>query len=128
MDSILIVEDNYENYFLIQEILDDYNISLFHASNGKNFYSIISMKKDFKLVLMDLMLPDTDGIELTKYLFNNKIKVPVVFISAYTERCEEIFGLGVKYFLQKPILTDLFLNVVGKFVVLIEKESMQKNV
>ena len=115
MNSILVVEDNDLNYFLIKEILRNYEITLVRASNGKEFFSIISMSKNFDLVLMDLMLPDTDGIVLTKYLIDNKILIPIVFISAYSERCEEIFELGVEYFLQKPIMTELFLSVISKY-------------
>lgn len=120
MNNVLIVEDNDDNYLLISEILSDYNVSLKRAADGKEFYAILSKNKDFNLVLMDLMLPDTDGIELTKYLINNKIKIPTVFISAYSERCEEIFDLGVDYFLQKPVMTDLFLSVMRKYITLVE--------
>jgi len=121
MTNILVVEDNDENFFLIEEILDEYKISLTRAANGKEFYSIIAKTQAFNLVLMDLMLPDTDGIELTKYLISSKIKIPIVFISAYTERCEEIFELGVDYFLNKPLMIELFISIVSKYVRLIEK-------
>jgi CheY-like chemotaxis protein len=121
MTNILIVEDNDENFFLLEEILEDYKINITRASNGKEFYSIIAGTHDFNLVLMDLMLPDTDGIELTKYLIGNKIKIPIVFISAYTERCEEIFELGVDYFLNKPVMIELFLSIISKYVKLVEK-------
>ena len=72
---------------------------------------------------MDLMLPDTDGIELAKHLIINQIFIPIVFISAYTERCEEIFDLGVEYFLSKPLMTELFLSVISKFIVLEAKKG-----
>lgn len=116
MDRILVVEDNDANYLLIEEILSAYDITLVRAVDGKSFYSIIAKSKSFNLVLMDLMLPDTDGIVLTKYLIHNNIKIPIVFISAYTERCEEIYELGVDYFLQKPVMSQLFKSVVGKYV------------
>jgi CheY-like chemotaxis protein len=116
MNRILIVEDNDLNFYLIEEILSKYDITLVRAANGKEFYSIISKTKSFNLVLMDLMLPDTDGIELSKYLINNHIQIPIVFISAYSERCDEIFELGIEYFLTKPIMSELFLSVISKFI------------
>lgn len=125
MGRILVVEDISSNYILIEELLSDYDISLDWAKDGKSFYGIINKSKNYDLILMDLMLPDTDGIELTKYLINNNIKVPVVFISAYTERCEEIFDLGVEYFINKPILKDLFFSILGKFVALEKKEVFE---
>ncbi len=121
MGKILIVEDNDENYSLIVEILADYNITLVRAADGEEFFSVISESVQFDLILMDLMLPDTDGIILTKYIINKNIKIPIVFISAYTERCEEIFDLGVEYFINKPIIIQLFLSIVGRFVILKDK-------
>jgi two-component system, OmpR family, alkaline phosphatase synthesis response regulator PhoP len=122
MERILIVEDNHINYLVIEELLSEYAVTLYWAKDGNDFFRLIQASHGYNLVLMDLMLPDTDGIELTKHMLNNKIQIPVVFISAYSERCEEIFDLGVEYFLSKPILTDLFFSVLSKFVVLKKKE------
>lgn len=124
MEKILVVEDISSNYILIEEILSDYDLNLSWAKDGKEFYKIIDKSKSYDLILMDLMLPDTDGIELTKYLVNNNIRIPVVFISAYTERCEEIFDLGVEFFINKPIFKDLFLSILSKFVSLERKEVL----
>lgn len=122
MERILIVEDNHINYLVIEELLSEYAIDLTWAKDGNDFFRLIQARHGYNLVLMDLMLPDTDGIELTKHMLNNKIQIPIVFISAYSERCEEIFDLGVEYFISKPILTDLFFSVLSKFVVLKKKE------
>jgi CheY-like chemotaxis protein len=124
MKKILVVEDNYINYLVLEEILSLYELTLYRASNGKEFYEIITKSKDFDIILMDLMLPDTDGIQLTKYLLQNAIDIPVVFISAYTERCEEIFDLGVEYFISKPVFKDLFLSILSKYISLNRKENL----
>jgi CheY-like chemotaxis protein len=116
MDKILVVEDNKINYMVLVEILSIYDVHIERASDGKEFYDIIRKSKDYDLILMDLMLPDTDGIELTKYLIEQSIKIPVVFISAYTERCEEIYDLGIEYFISKPVYKDLFLSIVNKYI------------
>jgi two-component system, OmpR family, response regulator len=118
MNRILVVEDNDDNYLLIEEILSRFDISLSRAATGKEFYSILSKTTEFHLILMDLMLPDTDGIELAKYVIKNHIQIPIVFISAYSERCDEIFELGIEYFLTKPIMRELFLSVISKFIAL----------
>lgn len=122
MQRILIVEDNDINFLVLEEYLSDYDLSLTRAANGAEFFKIIEKTKNFELILMDLMLPDTDGIELTKHIIANEIKIPVVFISAYTERCEEIFDLGVEYFISKPIFKDIFFSIVGKFIELNKNE------
>ena len=124
IERILVVEDNDINYLVLEEILSDYAFDLQRAADGREFYEIINKSRNFNLVLMDLMLPDTDGIELSKYMINNDIKIPIVFISAYTERCEEIFELGIEYFISKPIYKDLFFSILGKFVELHKKEPL----
>jgi CheY-like chemotaxis protein len=116
MGGIFIIEDNDDNYYLLSETLSEYDLTLTRAASGAEFFSIISKRTNFDLVLMDLMLPDTDGIELTKHLISNEIFLPIVFISAYTERCEEIYALGVEYFLSKPIMIELFLSVISKYI------------
>jgi CheY-like chemotaxis protein len=117
MKKIFIIEDNDANYMLLEEILSPYDVELTRAINGKKFYSILQDRTiHFDLVLMDLMLPDTDGIVLTKYLINEKYKFPIIFISAYTEKCEEIFDLGIEYFITKPVMEELFLSIVQKYV------------
>jgi CheY-like chemotaxis protein len=124
MEKILIVEDNDINYLLIEELLSNFAIALYRASDGKEFYEIINKSIHFDLVLMDLMLPDTDGIQLTKYILENKTKIPVVFISAYTERCEEIFDLGIEYFISKPINKELFFSILSKYISLKRKKIL----
>lgn len=123
MRRILIVEDNFVNFLVLKEILTEYELELVRAEDGQQFYGIIKDSRDFEVILMDLMLPDTDGIELTKYLIENHIKIPVVFISAYTERCEEIYDLGVEYFISKPVYKELFLSILKKFVALSKNEN-----
>lgn len=122
MTDILIVEDNYINYMVVKEILSLHEINLQLAADGKEFYEIIKKSTKFDVVLMDLMLPDTDGIILTKYLIENKINIPVIFISAYSGRCKEIFDLGVEYFISKPINKELFFSILSKYVQIKLKE------
>jgi CheY-like chemotaxis protein len=122
MKKIFAIEDNNTNYTLVEEILSDFDVEMTRAANGKQFYDI--MKKPgnrFDVILMDLMLPDTDGIILSKYLINERIKTPIIFISAYTEKCEEVYDLGIEYFISKPVMPEILLSVVRKYVSLEEK-------
>jgi CheY-like chemotaxis protein len=118
MKKIFTIEDNDTNYMLVEEILSEFDVELTRAKDGTEFYAKVKRPARFDLILMDLMLPDTDGIELTKYLINDKCKTPIIFISAYTEKCEEIYDLGIEYFINKPIIPQLFLSIVEKYIVL----------
>jgi two-component system, OmpR family, response regulator len=124
MKKIFVIEDNDANYMLVEEILSYYKVEVIRAKDGKEFYSKMAIRPvEYDLILMDLMLPDTDGISLTKYLINEKYKIPIVFISAYTEKCEEIFDLGVEYFINKPVMEELFISIVKKHIELNEVEQ-----
>jgi CheY-like chemotaxis protein len=127
MRKILIVEDNLINYKVLVEILSLYEFEIVRAADGREFYEIISKSNNFDLILMDLMLPDTDGIQLTKYLMQRNIKIPIVFISAYSDRCEEIYDLGIEYFISKPVYKDLFLSIISKYVELKLKIKIPEN-
>ena len=119
MKKIFVIEDNDTNYMLVEEILSEYNVELTRAANGKEFYSKIKVRPvEFDLVLMDLMLPDTDGIELSKFLINEKYNIPIIVISAYTEKCEEIFDLGIEHFISKPVMSELFISILKKYIAL----------
>jgi len=110
MKKIFVIEDNDLNYLLLEEILSDYDVLLIRACNGKDFYSQISQPVNFDLILMDMMLPDTNGIILTKFLIQNNFNIPIIFISASIDRREEVYDLGIKCFIEKPIMVELFLN------------------
>jgi CheY-like chemotaxis protein len=117
MKKILVVEDNDANFLLVEEILSDYRIKVTRAKNGSEFYKLLQDRTVFySLILMDLMLPDTDGITLTKFIINNKLKIPIIFISAYTEKCEEIYDLGVEHFINKPVMPELLKSVIRKYI------------
>jgi CheY-like chemotaxis protein len=116
MKKIFAIEDNETNFILLKEILSEYNVELSWAKDGKEFYTKIKRPAFFDLILMDLMLPDTNGIELTKFLIDKEYKIPVIFISAYTEKCEEIFDLGIEYFISKPIVPELFISIIKKYI------------
>jgi CheY-like chemotaxis protein len=119
MKKIFVIEDNDTNYLLVEEILSEFKVELTRAVNGKEFYHEIKNHPiEFDLILMDLMLPDTDGIKLTKFLINEKYKAPIIFISAYTEKCEEIFDLGIEYFINKPVMPEILISAIRKYIAL----------
>ncbi len=61
--------------------------------------------KNYDLILLDLNLPDYTGFELLKYLNKNKISIPVITVSAYsqTEKKLEAFQLGAVDYVVKPV-------------------------
>lgn len=103
--SILVVDDNEMNRDLLSRRLDrqGYNISL--ADNGARALEMIS-ENNYDLILLDIMMPDTNGYQVLEQLKEDEkhVHIPVIMISALDEiesvvRCIE---LGADDYITKP--------------------------
>lgn len=100
--KILIVEDDRS----IAELQRDYlEINGFSADIEEDGYKgcEAALKGIYNLIILDVMLPITDGIEILKKV-REKLDVPVIFISAKTEEIDKIraLGLGADDYMTKP--------------------------
>ena len=64
--EILLVEDNPTNQLVASQFLNKWNVNLEIASNGAEAIEMIAHKKDYDVILMDLQMPEMDGLETTK--------------------------------------------------------------
>lgn len=118
--KILLVEDQYHNIRLIEQILEDIseNIEIIKAETGQKAISI-AQNDHFDLVLMDIALPDMDGIQITNALKNHpQFKTtPFIAVTAYAMlKDEESFKLVFDDYVSKPIDDDLFTEKVMKWI------------
>ncbi len=102
-DLILVVDDEYSNRLLLEELLSDYEIV--SAENGEEMWKILS-KRLPSLILMDIMIPDEDGFVLVdKIKQNEKFKnIPIIFVSARetAKDIEKGFDIGAADYIRKP--------------------------
>ncbi len=70
----------------------------------------------YDLVISDINMPYMSGIELSKEILKINKKQMILIISAYndSEKLESLIELGIKYFIQKPVSTDKFFEVLEK--------------
>lgn len=103
--TVLIVDDNDDNRQIFKEYLESCNLSILEAENG---YQAISMARVCRpdLILMDIQMPDMDGIEAAQSIKANKqlLNVPIIAITAYAlnENKNNILKVCNDY-LPKPI-------------------------
>ena len=103
---ILVVEDNERNLKLIRDVLQFAGYEIVEASSGEQG---VALAQDCEpdLVLMDLQLPQMDGMEALRLLRESARTrdVPVVAVTAFAMRedRERAFGAGFDGYLQKPI-------------------------
>jgi len=114
---ILIVEDNEDNCVLIEKILNYYGYKTSIAPTGKAALELCSLSKP-DLILMDLSLPDIDGIELTNILRSSYgfQKIPIVALTAHALPALycNTQEMGLDDILTKPFLPPDLLSIVKK--------------
>jgi predicted GH43/DUF377 family glycosyl hydrolase/CheY-like chemotaxis protein len=112
---ILIVEDEVINQKLIGNILKINGYTVEIAPDG-----IVALMQIFKgkfdLILSDIAMPNLDGYQMLKYLRDNNIDIPVIFISSHTGPEYEAKGLqmGAAEYIKKPIDPKLLLIRIEK--------------
>lgn len=100
--KILLVEDDVAIAEALAELLGNEGYRVWHAANAASAEVLIDEARP-DLVLLDIMLPDTDGLVLCTEL-RQRWPAPVVFLSATQRRSDSIIGLrlGADDFIAKP--------------------------
>lgn len=99
---ILIVDDDENIRNLLSIYLENEGFKTIKVDNAKNAIEIIE-EKNIELVLLDIMIPQIDGIEACIKIRQNK-KMPIIMISAKSEDMDKIHGLtaGADDYITKP--------------------------
>lgn len=112
MTDILIVEDNNELGALIRDLLSREGFTVELLENGE--MAILRLKEeDYKLMLLDVMLPGLDGFE-TLRLLRKEQDIPVIMMSAKDDDDSKILGLdiGADDYIGKPFYFPFLLSKV----------------
>lgn len=104
-DKILIVDDEPANIFLLELMLED-KYELIKADNGKEAVRLVETDLP-DLILLDIMMPVMDGLEVCKILSDNKKTrdIPIILVSAkiQDEDVEKGLDLGAVDYIKKPV-------------------------
>ena len=81
-DKILIVDDEPANLFLLELILED-NYTIVKTNNGREALDLIE-KEVPDLILLDIMMPGMDGLEVCKAIVSNELTkdIPIILVTA----------------------------------------------
>ena len=130
MNTILIVDDIFENLYLLRVIFEKSGFKVLEAGDGKEGLEVLS-KNEVDLIVSDILMPVMDG-----YMFCQACKkqeaykdIPFVFYtSTYTEKLDEDLALklGAARFLRKPMDYDSMVPIVEE--ILKEKVVKEKAV
>lgn len=113
--KILIVEDDDSSSFLLGEILKRTGAELSYAFTGNEAVEFIRSNPKTDLVLMDIQLPDKDGLTATREIKAINNHISVITQSAYLNLLNIDTRDGADDFLSKPINPQLLLSKIGHF-------------
>jgi CheY-like chemotaxis protein/anti-sigma regulatory factor (Ser/Thr protein kinase) len=104
---VLVVEDNAVNRMLIGAYLEEFGLSYDVVDNGAQALKRLAAK-DYDLVLMDIMMPELDGVETTKRIRKmggEAAEVPIVALTAHAMKGdrEDYLAAGMDGYVSKPI-------------------------
>ena len=126
----LIVEDNDEARKLLGELLKQSGFEVFEAENGKKALEILKEKKDFDIIISDVLMPVMDGFKFCYEVKSNPELnfIPFVFYTgSYISAEDKMFGLklGADDYITKPIKFEALLERINKAI---ERKGIRKPV
>ncbi len=117
--KIIMAEDYPMNQLLAKSLFDKWGINLTIVENGKILLNDLNTNS-YDIILMDIQMPEMDGLEATRKLRQRGIKTPVIAITAHAfkEEQEQCIKAGMNDFISKPFKEDelkekliTFLNI-----------------
>lgn len=113
---ILVAEDEDSNYELVRIVLAK-RFRLMRAHNGIEAVTLCEDEHP-DMILMDIRMPDMNGLDATRIIKEVNHEIPIVALSAYAfdENIREAKAAGCDEFLAKPFRVEDLLDTVGKYV------------
>lgn len=117
---VLAVDDNEDNLMLITFVLELFGCSFISAADGQTALALI---QDYHpdLILLDIMLPDLDGIEFVSRLRQNPrtSMIPVIAVTAMAraEDRDRILSAGCNDYISKPYIVDDLEAMLRRYLI-----------
>src|SRR5206468_109055 len=108
--KVLVVDDDVRNIFALTSVLENQNMEVVSATNGRQAIEIVQDTPDLSVVLMDIMMPEMDGYETMRRIRNDPQlrTLPILALTAKAmkgdrEKCLEA---GASDYIAKPVNTE----------------------
>lgn len=117
--KLLIIDDDSRNIFALAAVLKTRGYTCETAVTAAEGIQKMNREKDFRVVLMDMMMPDMDGYEAIEAIRQTEglKEIPVIAVTAQAmvgdkERCLEA---GANDYISKPIDVDRLMQLLEKY-------------
>lgn len=115
--SILLVEDDANLAYLVGQHLEENNYEATICGTGKEGLDNFREKK-IHLCILDIVLPDTDGISIAKEIRKKDPRMPIVFLTSRNLKSDKMQGyeVGADDYITKPFDADLLTMKIGAII------------
>jgi CheY-like chemotaxis protein len=116
--SILIADDELMNLKLIEKSLQPTKIKIFIAQNGEQAVQIFQNNPTISIILMDIRMPNMDGVEAIKIIRKENRTIPIIAFTAYALTNDEVNALnyGCNDYISKPSQPQFILQKINEFL------------
>jgi CheY-like chemotaxis protein len=113
---VLVVDDDLRNIFALTSVLEQHNLRVVHAENGRAGVELLKSTPGIDIVLMDIMMPEMDGYQTTRAIrqIPGFRDLPIIALTAKAmkgdrEKCIEA---GASDYVPKPVDLDQLFSVM----------------
>ncbi|HSU30534.1 MAG TPA: HAMP domain-containing protein [Bryobacteraceae bacterium] len=118
--KVLVVDDDLRNIFALTSLLEQNNMNVVHAENGRDGIEILNKHPDTAAVLMDIMMPEMDGYETTRAIrqIPEFRRLPIIALTAKAMKGdrEKCLQAGASDYVTKPVELDHLFSVLRVWI------------
>ncbi len=113
---VLVVDDDARNIFALTSLLENHEMEVVTATNGRQAIELIDQTPDLSVVLMDIMMPEMDGYETMREIRKNPAfrTLPILALTAKAMKGdrEKCLDAGASDYIAKPVNTEQLLSLL----------------
>jgi len=114
--KVLVVDDDARNIFALTSVLENHDMQVISATNGRQAIDFIQQTPDLSVVLMDIMMPDMDGYATMREIRQvpRLRALPILALTAKAMKGdrEKCLDAGASDYIAKPVNTDQLLSLL----------------
>ncbi|MGZ5271954.1 MAG: response regulator, partial [Ramlibacter sp.] len=114
--KVLVVDDDARNIFALTSVLENHEVEVLSATNGRQAIDIIKDTPDLAMVLMDIMMPEMDGYETMREIRKDPAlrTLPILALTAKAMKGdrEKCLDAGASDYIAKPVNTNQLLSLM----------------
>jgi HAMP domain-containing protein/signal transduction histidine kinase/AmiR/NasT family two-component response regulator len=125
--TVLVVDDDMRNIYAITSVLEGRDMKVMYAENGKIGIKLLKENPTIDLILMDVMMPEMDGIEATMEIrkLPEFVHLPIITLTAKAMKGdrEKAIAAGASDYVTKPVDPDTLLSVMHQWMIKAEAQT-----